>query len=243
MKLLPLTLIVLLLAACSAKAPTEDKGAAYHIQEAERRTERKDYEEAIAAWEKVRDGFYSPELNILAEVKIADTHYLAEQYIEAAAAYEDFLQQHPGERNPRVLFQLGMSYHQQKLGIDRDQTATHKAIAVFQDFISRYPDDPRAATAAEYIRTSRAHIAEHEFSVGRFYLRTGAPEAAINRFTGLLSLYPEYGSRDKVYLHLGQAYLKSGKPEQAAEIFQTLEREFPDSEHLDKARKALKKGS
>ena len=75
------------------------------------------------------DTYYSPELNVLAELKIAEAHFLAGNFVEAAAAYEDFLKQHPEhERTPQVLYQLGMAYYNQILSADRDQTASRNVV-------------------------------------------------------------------------------------------------------------------
>ena len=123
-KALLLTLIfpvVLVVGACQSAAP-EKKDAQYYFLKGEESFEDHDYEEAIKDLEKVRDSFYSPELTALADLKIADSYYYDEKYVEAAAAYEDFLKQHPAHpQTARVIYQLGMSYFQQRLSPDRDQ--------------------------------------------------------------------------------------------------------------------------
>jgi outer membrane protein assembly factor BamD len=236
---LPLIAFILL-TACASKEPAQDPGPDFHIQQAEQLTAKRQYGRAIEAWEKVRDGFYTPELNTLADMRIADTHFVAGQYVEAAAAYEEFLQQHPKhEQLPRILFQLGMSYHHRILSADRDQSPTRKSLEAFEDLVRRFPGHPLAQEARERIEFGRERLAEHEFYVGRFYLRTRQPEPAIRRFANLLSSYPDYDGRDKVLFHLGEAYLRIGDRGRAKETFAALSSEFPESEFIDKAQKAL----
>ncbi|HKJ29303.1 MAG TPA: outer membrane protein assembly factor BamD, partial [Desulfuromonadales bacterium] len=91
--IIPLLLLALfLIPACSSKVVPVEKNAAFYFQEGEEFYEKGLYKDAIASWEKVRDSYYSPELNTLAELKIAEAHFLGEEYIEAAVAYEAFLQ-------------------------------------------------------------------------------------------------------------------------------------------------------
>jgi outer membrane protein assembly factor BamD len=235
-RLLFLAVLLFLATACSSTKVTQPKTADYYLQEGERYFDNGQYEQAIASWEKVREAFYSPELNMLAELKIAEAHFLAKDYVEAAAAYEDFLKQHPDhERTPQVLFQLGMSYYNQILSADRDQTATRNALVTFESLVKRFPADPKKPETQVLIARCRDRLAEHELQVGHFYLRTGAYQAAINRLQGVFSLYPDYSHRDRVYFYLGQAYLKIGERQQAAAAFNTLFNEFPQSEYIKEA--------
>lgn len=226
--------------ACTATQQPATRGAEYYLQEGETYFEKELYDEAISAWEKVRESYYSPELNILAELKIAEAYFLAGRYPEAAAAYEDFLKQHPDHpRTPEVLYQLGMSYYEQILSADRDQTATRNALATFEALLEKYPENPRAEEVGFLIRRCKDRLAAHELYVGRFYLRTDNYEAAIMRFNDLFARFPNYFYRDEAYFYLGRAYIETGLKEKAVETFNTLYREFPKSEFVLKAQKLM----
>jgi len=239
--LLPVALL-LLATACTPSVVPPPRTADYYLQEGEGFFEKELYEDAIASWEKVRDTYYSPELNILAELKIAEAHFLAGDYVEAAAAYEDFLKQHPDhERTPQVLYQLGMAYYNQILSADRDQTATRSALVTFDTLKKKYPTDPKIEEVTALAARCRDRLAEHELYVGRFYLRTKQYQAAINRLKGIFTLYPNYFFRDKAYYYLGQAYLESGERQLAVATFNTLFHEFPRSEYIIEAQKIVEK--
>jgi outer membrane protein assembly factor BamD len=244
MRLLASSLLVavLLLAACTQTVVPPPRTADFYLQEGEGFFDKGLYEEAISSWQKVRDTYYSPELNVLAELKIAEAHYLAENYLEAATAYEDFLKQHPEhEKTPEVLYLLAMSYYNQILSSDRDQTATRNALVTFERFLKRYPGDPKKEEVEVLASRCRDLLAEHEVYVGRFYLRTGRYPAAISRLKGVFALYPNYYERDKAYFYLGQAYLKNGDKPQAISAFNTLFKEFPRSEYIIQAQKIVEK--
>lgn len=241
-KLLFSACVLLLAAACTSTVVPPPRTADYYLQEGEGFFDKGLYEEAIASWEKVRDTYFSPELNILAETKIAEAHFLAGNYVEAAAAYEDFLKQHPDhERTAQILYQLGMSYYNQMLSADRDQTATRNALVTFEALLKRFPADPKNEEVGVLAARCRDRLAEHELYVGRFYLRSGEYQAAIHRLKSIFSHYPNYFKRDQVYFYLGQAYLKTGDRQQAIAAFNTLFKEFPQSEYIIEAQKTVEK--
>jgi len=226
--------LLMILPACSPQTVVPPaKNAGVYFQEGEEFYERGLYKDAIASWEKVRDSYYSPELNILAELKIAEAHFLGEEYIEAAVAYEAFLQNHPDHpRVPDVLYQLGLSYTFQMLGPDQDQTATHYALNAFQTLKDRFPRDPRMEEVQIYIDRCLNMLAASDLNVAEYYLRTGYYAASIDRCEKLLERYPNFYERDKAYYILGQAYLLNGDKEVAVETFNKLFNEYVGSEYI-----------
>jgi outer membrane protein assembly factor BamD len=238
-----LLLALCLLAACAPSTVVPPvKNAGVYFQEGEEFFEKGLYRDAIASWEKVRDSYYSPELNSLAELKIAEAHFLAEEYIEASVAYEAFLQNHPdNSRVPDVLYQLGLSYTYQLLASDQDQSATIYALNAFRTLKERFPGYRRSEETQIYIDRMLNMLAASELNVGRFYLRTKYFSASINRFEGLLKKYPNYYERDKVYYYLGQAYLMSGEKEKAVVAFNTLFDDYIGSEFILDAQRFIEK--
>lgn len=112
---------------------------------------------------------------------------------------------------------------------DRDQTVTRKAVDSYQELIRLYPTSEYAAQAQEQMNVVLDNLAEHEFFIGQFYMRYGAPRAAVERFDFLLGTYPKYKARDRVIYNLGVAYQSSHQPEEARKAFDRLRSEFPQS--------------
>lgn len=235
-----IVLITLFLAACSSKEVVPRHSAEKYFQDGERFYESNLYEDAIASWEKVRDTYYSPELNMLAEIKIAEAYYRAQRYEEAASAYADFLKQHPNDsRLDDIIYQLGLSYYQQMLSADRDQTSTQNALNSFQELLRRFPEYPLAEEVGYLVQRCRNRLAEHEVYVGQFYLKKEYFQAAITRLKKALKDYPNYYYRDKAYYYLGQAYLQTGQKDKTKEVWNQLFEQFPGSEYLIDAQKVL----
>ena len=239
-----LLLLVILTAACSSSRLTPEQNAEKLFQSAERLLERGLWEDALTAWEQVRDAYYTPELSMLAELKIAETYYLAERYPEAATSYSEFLSRYPNDfRASTVLFRLGQSYYRQILSRDRDQTNTRNALNTFEDFVRKYPDDPNAAQAEQLALRSRTRLADHEVYVGRFYLQRKQYQPAIQRLESILNQFPDYYYRDEAFFFLGSAYLATGQTDEARQILTQLVEEFPASTYYDKAHKLLERQS
>jgi len=243
-RLLLLLLVAILMAGCSASTQATRPTAEQYFQEGEKNFENGLYEEAISSWEKVRDTYFSPELNMLAELKIAETYYLSERYPEAAAAYADFLKQHPyDDRLAMVTYRLGLSHFQQMLSADRDQTSTENALQVFQDYLNRFPKGQNAAEVTSMIQRCRNRLADHELYVGWFYLRIKQYQASIKRLEQVLEKYPELTHRDEAYFYLLQDYLKTGDHNKANEFYEKLYQQFPGSKYLKDAEKILSKSN
>jgi outer membrane protein assembly factor BamD len=166
----------------------------------------------------------------------ADTYYQeggTTNYVQAEAKYRDFLNRFPtSEQAAYVQFQIANSLAKRMEKPDRDQTVTRKALEAYRELVRLYPTSEYAAQAQEQIALVQNNLAEHEYTIGRFYQRYGIPVAAVQRFEFLLQTYPEYPERDKVIYNLGLAYEQMGKAEDAAKTFEKLRAEHPQSPYL-----------
>ena len=232
---------LLILSACAPQTVVPPaKQAGVYFEEGENFFEKGLYQDAIASWEKVRDSYYSPELNILAELKIAEAHFLAQEYTEAAVAYEAFLKAHPDhQRLPDALMQLGLCYINMMGEVDQDQSSTIQALNAFETMKSRFPTDRRMEQVNIYIDRCLNYLAGHEVVVGKFYLDRKQYNAAINRLEGVFKNYPNYYDRDAAYYYLGLAYSLNGDKVRASEAFNKLYRGYPHSEYILSAQKFI----
>lgn len=171
---------------------------------------------------------------------LADSYFLdggVTNWVLAEAKYRDFLNRFPtSEQAAYAQYQIANSLAKRIEKANRDQTATQRALAAYEELIRLYPTSDYVAEAETQIQVVRDRLAESEFVVGQFYLDYRYPGGAIQRFESMLEDFPQYSQRDKVLYHLGVAYQRSRNPEhagKAAEVFARLEREFPQSEWID----------
>lgn len=200
------------------------------------------YEDAITQWKKVKESYHSPELSARAEIGIADAYFLNDEYIEAAAEYENFRKLHPlHERAGYALYRQGLSYYKQINRIDTDQTPVKNALAIFESYVKLYPGGEFVAEVAEKIRDCRDKQLQYEIYVGKFYMKTDKYPAAIARFEEALKRFADLPRRDELLYRLGLAYREGGQQSKGREQVDRLLREFPESLYANDAKKLMDK--
>jgi len=242
-KLKALLLAVMTAALLQGCATTKPSGPPeVMFKEGEQSFQKGNYEDAIALWKKVKESYQSPELSARAEINIADAYFLNKDYIEAAAAYEDFRKLHPKhERAGYALFRQAISHYKQIHGIDTDQTPVKNALVTFQSYLAQYPGGEHTPEVNEKIRDCRDKQLQYEIYVGRFYLKTGKYPAAIARFEAALKAFPELPRCDEALYYLGKAYQDAEQQPKAREAFERLVKEFPASRFAGYANKEVGK--
>jgi outer membrane protein assembly factor BamD len=187
-------LLALSAAGCAWFETQEEKSATQLAQEGMAAFEREKYRRAIESFEKLRDWYPFSKYASLAELKTADAYYHLEEYDEAVYAYEAFESLHPrNEAIPYVIYQIGRCYYEQMESIDRDQTATKKALDTFQRLKQSFPKSSYAMKADSHIKECYERLAGHEFYVGMFYYKSKHYKTALNRFQTVIEEYPTVG--------------------------------------------------
>ncbi|MCP4340538.1 MAG: outer membrane protein assembly factor BamD [Desulfobulbaceae bacterium] len=150
------------------------------------------YFTAIEFFEDILNRFpFSPEAT-LAELKAADCSYHLERYVEALVLYEEFENRHPtNESIPYVMFQKAMCNSKQIDRIDRDTAGAIKSLELFEQLIKAYPNSPYTSEAKTRIIATTEFLANHEYFVVEYYVRTAKYDQAIVRSKYLLVMYPE----------------------------------------------------
>lgn len=238
-------IVVSTLSAClmqGCATPTVNKLPDELYREGELSFQRGRYEDAVANWKKVKESYKAMDLSVKAEIGIADAYFLNKDYIEAAAAYEDFRKLHPRhELAEYALFRQGLSSYRQINHIDTDQTPVKNAQTVLESYVKSYPGGTYVQEAQEMIRDCKDKKLQYEIYVGRFYLRTEKYKAAIARFEEAARNFSGPGHMDELLFYLGMAYREAGQKEKSREAFDRLMREFPGSGYVAEARKTAVK--
>lgn len=134
---------------------------------------------------------FSPEAT-LAELKSADCNFHLGRYQEALLLYEEFENRHPtNESMPYVMFQKAMCNYKQIDRIDRDTAGAIKSIELFRQLLKAYPNSPYTEEAEARITAATEFLANHEYFVVDYYVRTAKYDQATVRLKYLLAMYPE----------------------------------------------------
>jgi len=128
------------------------------------------------------------------DLNMAEELFAAEEYEDAALAYEIFIQNHPLNDNiPYALFRQGLSYFKISTDTNRDQAPTERAAVVFSQLILMYPNSKYVSNAMSYLRLCHERLAEYNFNVGMYYFDRKEYNAAIMRFQEVITKYPGFG--------------------------------------------------
>lgn len=167
--------------------------------------DKKNYKEALAKFQKLKDWYPFSNYVVMAELKIADAQYQLKEYDQAIAAYRSFAELHPSnEAIPYVYYQIGRCYFDRIDAVDRDQEATGKALETFQRLQKLYPDSTYANRATEHINGCLQKLTRSEFLIGFYYYKRGRYKAALNRFKGLIKNYPDVGMHQEALQYIAK---------------------------------------
>ncbi len=172
------------------------------------------YFTAIEFFQEILEKYPFSSEATLAELKAADCSFYLERYVEALLLYEEFENRHPtNESIPYVMFQKGMCNYKQIDRIDRDTTGAIKSIEMFRQLLKAYPNSPYTDEAKALISDATEFLADHEYFVVEYYIRTAKYDQAIVRLKYLLAMYPETDIAPKAQKMLTR--IEAGDPPQS----------------------------
>ncbi len=166
-----------------------------------------------------------------AQLQAAYAYYEANEYDDAVAALDRFIDLHPADKDvPYAYYLKGLSYYERISDAARDQKMTEDAKRVFQELINRYPESAYSRDAKVKIDLANDHLSGREMVVGRYYLRRGYYVASINRFRTVLQKYQTTTHVPEALLRLTEAYTALGLNDEARKTAAILGYNYPGSE-------------
>jgi outer membrane protein assembly factor BamD len=174
----------------------------------ERELKRRKWEDGRATLRLIEEYLPSSEEFPAAKLLLADSFFYANKYgyAEAEVEYKSFLNYFP--RHPQreyVLYRIALCAYAAIEDGQRDQSATYKAIEAFNRLMEEMPGSPYATDARSKISQCWRRIAEHELSIGIFYVNTYQFAAAEKRLKEMLETFPEQADRERAYYYLGES--------------------------------------
>ena len=224
----------------SGSAAKADPTAEALFEEGTRNFNDKKYIRAIDSFTKIKtDHPFSP-LVTQAELKVADAHYLNEQFPEAINLFKEFQDLHPtSEHLPFVTLRLGQAHFDQFTAVDREQKNTELAKGYFEAVITKYPKSPQAAIAKTKLAQAVEYLAEHEFSAAEFYFKQQKFAAARDRFEEIVRKYRDTPTAVKSLYFLGESYRLEKNGPRATLAYEALIQRYPQSKYAADARTQL----
>jgi outer membrane protein assembly factor BamD len=230
-------LLALVLASCSSEVVLSEQQ--YH-DNATKAMQDKSYDIAIMDYQKLLEEYPFSDYSEEAQLKIGQAQYLNKQYAEAIASFQDFQRMHP--TNPNLVlteYYTALAYMDQMGSNDRDQRAAENAEAHLQSVLARYPDSPYAEEAKKKLKECREGLANHEFSIAKFYLIWTNPVGAEARLRRLLENYPDTDVAGNALAHFGRYFRKRGDLTRSALAYASLISQYPKNPATAEAQSEL----
>ena len=194
------------------------------------RLDQRRFSEAVQFFQEVeRQHPYSPwsRRAILMQVY---AQYQRNNYEEAIAAADRFIQLYPGSpQAPYAYYMKAICYFEQIVDVGRYQAATQQALVALTDVMRRFPSSQYAVDARVKIDMVNDQLAGKEMEIGRWYLRRDQPLAAIGRFRRVIEQFQTTSHTPEALYRMVEAYLTLGLTEEATRNAAVLGHNFPGS--------------
>jgi outer membrane protein assembly factor BamD len=243
-------------AGCGPVGKSSDSGVNYSVS-AQKNYEKgmdalkdKSWVSAVKYFSFIKSRFPYSKYAVLAELRLADAQYGAEEYLEAIDSYKLFIKFHPTHEmvaNGYASFKIGQSFYQQLPGdfwllppsYEKDQSPVEDADEELQKFVEKYPDSPYRKEADKILAEVGKRLAAHEWYVAHFYWDRGKPMGTVLRLRRLLEKYPNVGYDVEALWLLGRAYARVQMPDRARATWSELITRFPSSDRASDAKSAI----
>lgn len=170
----------------------------------------------------------------------AYAHYRADQYEDAIATADRFIQLYPGNPStPYAYYLKAQCLFEQIVDVGRDQGTTEAALAALRDVQKRFPNTQYAVDAKLKIELVYDQLAGKEMAVGRYYLRNGEPLSAIGRFRTVIDRYQTTSHTPEALYRLVEADMTLGLHDEAVKNASVLGFNFPGERWYAEAYKLL----
>jgi outer membrane protein assembly factor BamD len=142
--------------------------------------------------------------------------HLDGSYEEARATAQRFLDQYPGDPDAAwAAYLLALTFYDQIEDVGRDQGLTFQALVHLRRVIEDYPDTEYSRSATLKFDLAFDHLAAKEMEIGRYYLRRGNYNAAINRFRVVVEDFQTTTHTPEALHRLVESYLALGLRDEA----------------------------
>lgn len=198
---------------CLACSHTEQRATdpAGIYAEAKQPYEDENFELAITTLGEFRARYPYSKFATEAELLTANAYFELGQYIEAAAAYEQFVKLHPSHGQVDFArFRIGESYWQDSPEVpDREQAFTEKAVKAWREMLQVTPNSKYAEQAKDLISQGERRIALSLDFISAFYCKQKIYHACAYRAQQLLERFPQF--KDLRLIALQRAVLSLNK--------------------------------
>ena len=208
----------------------------------------KNFQEASAYFEFVKTKYPYLELAKEAELRLADSDFERDRFVEGRDRYQNFVRLHP--THPKIdyaSYRAALTHYKEipsdffllPPASEKDQVEVRNAMSAMTEFTRGFPQSEYLAEAKKVLDEVRLRLAEHELYVAEFYARRDRWPAVVTRLSVVQKDYSGIGLDERVAFGLYDAYLKLKDPAKARQALERYVEKFPNDAAVKKAQKLL----
>lgn len=174
--------------------------------------------------------------------RYAYAHYYMKQYTLAAHYFESFSNTFAySAKREEADFMTAYASYQLSPTFRLEQSQTMEAIQKFQEYVNRYPDNPRVPECNRLIDELREKLEQKAFASANLYFEMGLYNAAIQCFENMLRDFPDtrrnelarFRIVEAAYLYAAQSVYerREERYEEVIEKYMEFTRKYPDSQY------------
>ena len=176
-------------------------------------------------------------------LELAYAQYKLYQMEQAVSTVDRFIKNYPAHKNLDYAYYLkGLIFFDSDRGLmqrinpdssaDRNQDNIRNSFTAFKNFIERYPDSSYAPDARKRMVYLKNQLAAYEVQVASYYLRRGAPIAAVNRAKFVLESFQDTPAVANALALMVESYKKMDESDLAEQSKQMLAANYPSHSYL-----------
>lgn len=247
-------LFILYGCATSGGVKSESESAKEEFDEALKSLKGGYYQEAIDKFNQIKSKYPFSKYAIEAELKIGDSYFEDERYMDAAEAYSEFINLHPTHpMTDYAAFRVALSYYKDAPSdwfflppsSEKDQSSNLKAYQYFKEFLDKYKGSKYEKEARDYLNKVVRRLISHDVYVARFYFKRNKYEATENRIKGIINAYGIVDGMDEALYLLCYSLFMQNKEKEFLDKYEEMKKRFPHSKYineLDRLYKTKRKG-
>lgn len=140
------------------------------------------YTRAREEWTALQDGYPGSYFAPLAQLKIADSYFEGNDFVEAIGAYQEFIRLHSSnEAVPYAHYRIALSYLNQYGGVQHDQAPLQEAMKAFRTTAESFPSSSFGQHSLKQVARCQSTLTKHDIHVADFYEKQGLLNAARHR--------------------------------------------------------------
>jgi outer membrane protein assembly factor BamD len=206
------------------------------------------YIEAVKFFEYVKTKYPFSKFSPLSELRLADLKFDQERFVEAADAYQQFVQLHPTHEDLEYAeYRVGLSYLRDAPGDfalfppahEKDQRQVEKAVTALRDFVQSHAESKYLADAKEQLALAEGRLAAHEWYVAEYYYKRKRWAGAAGRYETLVEKFPATPHAPEALLKLARSYVALDEKHRARTALQKLIANHPQDPRRREAEKLL----